>query len=188
VANGFDAQRFVLSQAATISDIGFDIIQFDPVSPPTSVSWFFLEANGVSGLPGLPVVYGVTAATLRGTQAGVNFTHYDYSLSTGGVSLAAGTYYVAFHEIFDSTMAQTDLIAQGTDASDPFHPITALSLDGGANWATGDMRSVSVFVEGTYATPAPEPISIALLMTGVAGLVLARPRRRHDRTLPTTVQ
>jgi hypothetical protein len=142
VANGFDAQRFVLSQAATISDIGFDIIQFDPVSPPT----------------------------------------------TGGVSLAAGTYYVAFHEIFDSTMAQTDLIAQGTDASDPFHPITALSLDGGANWATGDMRSVSVFVEGTYATPAPEPISIALLMTGVAGLVLARPRRRHDRTLPTTVQ
>jgi hypothetical protein len=154
---------FTLSSAATVTSITFSNWVYAG-STPSTVDWYIAgEAFGDAGQN-----YGVGASltdTLSGTNGDYNI--YEATFSTGGIALAAGTYWL---ELLDESVTGADWQGSwGFSTS----ALTAESYSGGDTTDTAG-NSFQVYGDADVS----EPGSLALFGAGLAGMGFVRRRRR----------
>jgi hypothetical protein len=165
------AEDFALSTAATVTSVAF-MAHHDPITPqPSSISWFLYDD---AGDPGRTVASGTNLYTTTVVGAVRNYLLTYYTIHIPAIALHAGTYWVGFHLNDSEGDPHWSFAASGNVRS-------AISSDNGSTWLQPYPGSTMTFrVEGQPAAsaPVPEPATLILLGSAVAGGCIRKLRRR----------
>jgi hypothetical protein len=172
----FGAENFTLGGTYNITSISHVGHLDDGLDQPKSIDWRIYADDG--GLPGV-TLFSADEASYTTTAEGSYDVYYDifrYSidLSTSGITLTAGNYWVGFHNNTQEEAPHWTFASAGTS----FDGLNALSYDGGAIWQKpyipGGIRDGLTFrVQGISAVPIPTAVwlfgSGLLSLVGIAG-------------------
>jgi hypothetical protein len=188
--DGFAAQRFELTEGATLTGVEFYVYIDDGDLPetipgrPMSLNWRILSEDGSTLLPDVVLASeedsdGVVNPSFIGCAFGPTCHYSNWSFSLPSVALGAGTYYLALQNYGD----EHTYLATGAQ-----HDALTYTRDGGATWGVipndgTTAHGWAVKINGDVGvSAAPEPGAWALMILGFggAGAVL---RRRRQPTL-----
>jgi hypothetical protein len=181
--NIFDDNQAATS-FSTATSIGFDVIRFWGILPQSALyspNVFWQILSDADGAPGSVLASGnaTAAATLRsGLPLPGSFFSWQFDVSAGPQTIAAGSYWLALHDgpVDASGFTGSSLIWETSDAPGAYD-IQTFSIDD--SWNPGGDQALAFQL---VRTVTPEPGTLMLLATGFAGLVGAgvRVRRRAD--------
>jgi hypothetical protein len=165
------AEDFALSAAATVTSVAF-MAHHDPIRPqPSSISWFLY---GDAGDPGRTLASGTDVYTTTVVGAVRHYLLTYYTIHIPAIALDSGTYWVGFHLNDSPGDPHWSFAASGNVRS-------AISSDNGRTWLQPYPGGTMTFrVEGQPAAsaPVPEPATLILLGSAVAGGCIRTLRRR----------
>ena len=158
--------------------LSFDLIRFWGLLPGAStytptIFWQILHDAG--GTPGTTAVAsGSTAAvrTLRSAVGTTGFDSWQFDLMIGPQMLGPGIYWLALHDGALGSITDSTLLWEQTGTATG----SEFAIEFGNEWA-GNMGGNLAF-ELQNTTVTPEPVTIILLGSGLAGLAGAHRRRR----------
>jgi hypothetical protein len=184
------ADDFALAGSVTLTGGSFwSSALFDPFGDSFSgtIGWAIL--SDASGSPGSILFSGSDSSPVL-TDTGVQIfgtEEWRIDFSFGSVNLNAGTYWLGLHEGSLGTPDDGTTIFWDTTGSQTGSPsqITA-DVTGASGWSFnsglrgGDGSDLAFQLSGTSGggTPTPEPSSVALLGTGLLGILLLVKRKR----------
>jgi hypothetical protein len=173
---------------STTSTLAFDDIRFWGILPDgplyTPTMYWSIYADD-AGAPGAAVATGsaLTTAVLR-ASVGAGFSSWQFDFDVGDQSLASGMYWLALHDgPLDPTIVTGSTLFWETVNSGQY-AIQTFSIDDSWNVINPDLESGDGLAFELRETPSvvgtPEPSSIALLATGVVGLIAVKRRVRKN--------
>ncbi len=175
------ADNFQLSTAASFNTLRFWGIL--PSAPAYSPDVFWQVLLDAGGAPGSAVAQGNALATpaLRGPSAFSGYDSWQFDLPLGTQTLGAGTYWLALHDGAPGTYTGSGLIWEQTNGG--FGSDFAVEFLPDAQFTTGWSGNLAFELRNNAtAQVTPEPVSPALLATGLLGLWAFARRRRHSRS------
>lgn len=166
-------EGFTLAAPTTITGIGFWGMQTAP-GYAGSLTWLIYGDS--AGSPGATIASD--NPTLLGTATGTvvlgYYTEYFFHIPVS-VALGAGTYHLGLHNGPLSTTDRREFYWETTNANATTTGIE-WNLDYGGPWYNNDQEHA--FYLETGAEPIPEPASLLLFGTGLAGLRAWKRRRQ----------
>lgn len=174
--NSAVAGRIDLTQAVTITSIKGWMGTYALSNASGDVSIVLYENSASFLTPGTEV------AVLGTIHLDAN-TYYDwYGLSDLSLSLAAGSYWIAFEGGANSSILLPSWPLLGSVGPYPTNPLPAYAYSNFGDWtplmAASSYHAFGLQVEGTYdvSTAAPEPSTLALAALGLGGVFFLRRR------------
>ena len=175
------ADSFTLSGNSTLTSVDFGVWRF-PGDNTTTLDWAI--TTGTPFTVSSTTLFSGTAAFSLGMDLGT-FKGFDLNLATislGGVSLGAGTYYLTLQNAFGPNGGGSLFWDQNNGPSTAYdrdQDGNGFLLSGsGCTTSPGSTCSETFTINGT-STSIPEPGALVLLGTGLAGLLGMWGRRRQ---------
>lgn len=199
VANRITANDFIVpgstdplhpSPGISLSSFDWWVIQ-SGVSPSVTSSFFWQILSDVGGLPGSTVASG-TVTNAVGTYTSYGFSAFEpayfFNVSLGNLSIASGTYWLAITDYVSNVGQAPWFWATSAQSGNQLNKLPAQSWEEAAAERDAD----AYFTEGAFVlygnegvpppppTTIPEPGTMILLGSGLAGLAGFRARRRKS--------
>ncbi len=172
------ADDFTFASTTTFNRIRFWGLLPTGLSYTPTIFWEILaNAGAVPGSSSL-ASGSVFAQALRRSTLASGFDSWQFDLPIQTQSLGAGTYWLALHDGLIGNTTDSTLLWEATSASSgsqfavQFLPTGEWTADWGSDLAF-ELRSAQV---------TPEPVTVALVGSGLLGLLIARRRRGKRET------
>ena len=173
------AEDFTFASGQTVTDVRFWGVDatFQP-GYTGSITWRIYSNAG--GQPGGVIAGGNVAAT-RVFRANVSFgISYQYDFSIGSVNLAAGTYWLGLHNGPLTTTTRLNMYWETTANNATSRGLEDIAPFDTGGWFNNGQEHAFVLFGPAQTAPIPEPATMILLGTGLAGVGATVRRRRKD--------
>lgn len=185
-ANGWDvgtsfyeAEDFSFASAQTLTRVRFFANTGVGIPGGFSGNFYWAIHSNAGGTPGVVLFSAVSPGTqtFLGTfvDRGFTFTSYQYDFSVGSINLESGTYWIEIHNgaprEFTGSLFWDATVPNSTFGSQRKSFFEGIFVD--------NNTQLAFQIYGTSQTSAvPEPTTMLLLGTGLAGVALKVRRRR----------